>query len=194
MKLIHLLQEIQQCTKCAGVLPLPPKPIIQIDSQAKLLIIGQAPGLKAHEKHLPFSDKSGDRLRQWLNLDEETFYDSSKVAVMPMGFCYPGKGKNGDLPPLKQCAQTWHQALLAQLPNLQLILLIGQYAQTHYLKDTDFFKQHSNLTQRVKYTRQAPKPFICLPHPSPRNQIWLKKNPWFEGETLPYLQKQLALL
>jgi uracil-DNA glycosylase len=125
-------------------------------------------------------------------MDSDTFYDPNQVAMMPMGFCYPGKGKSGDLPPRKECAPKWHDALLKELPNIQTIVLIGQYAQKHYLAGSDFLKQHPTLTERVRHTQDAPDGIICLPHPSPRNQIWLKKHPWFNQDILPYLQQRLG--
>lgn len=187
----QLLNDIRTCQLCKASLPNECRPIIQASASSKILIIGQAPGIKAHDSGTPFNDASGNRLREWLNVSRETFYDSSKIAIMPMGFCYPGKGKSGDLPPLKICAPTWHQNLLKNMPNIKLTLLIGQYAQTYYLKETQFFKTYNNLTLRVQHSHEAPQGLICLPHPSPRNQIWLKKNPWFEANNLPHLQKQV---
>jgi len=194
MKRIPLLDDIQQCRLCEDVLPNKPRPILQASHEATLLIIGQAPGLKAHESHRPFTDASGHRLRSWLNMDEPEFYDETKVAIMPMGFCYPGKAKSGDKGPSKLCAPKWHQSLIDTMHQTKLILLIGAYAQNYYLSGTEFYRNHANLTERVKNTQSAPSNFICLPHPSPRNQIWLKKNPWFNLETLPYLQQRLRQL
>ena len=186
-----LYKQIKQCTVCSAHLPLPPNPIIQLNEQADILIIGQAPGIKAHESGKAWNDASGQRLRQWLNMDEAQFYNPEKIAIMPMGFCYPGKGKSGDLPPRKECAGTWHEQILQALPNIKLTLLIGQYAQKHYLKGTDFGHHFKTLTEKVRNTQKAPQGIICLPHPSPRNQIWLKKHPWFINDILPYLHSQL---
>ncbi|MDR9827718.1 uracil-DNA glycosylase family protein [Vibrio sp. FNV 38] len=189
-ELSELLEKIRQCTTCSADLPCGAQPIIQAHSEAKLLIIGQAPGLKVHQSGIPWNDASGDRLRHWLNMDKDQFYDSAKVAIVPMGLCYPGKGKSGDLPPRKECAPLWHQALLNHLPNIQLTLLIGQYAQKHYLAD-----KPKTLTETVKmYQQWQPQSLFPLPHPSPRNQIWLKKNPWFEEQVLPELHQRLNFI
>lgn len=189
-----LLTKIQSCDICRSHLPLGVRPVIQLASSAQLLIIGQAPGKKVHETGIPFNDPSGDRLREWLGLDITAFYDPFKVAIMPMGFCYPGKGKSGDLPPRKECAPQWHQSILEKLPNIKTTLLIGQYAQNYYLGNTEFGKRHHSLTERVKNTQSLNHSTICLPHPSPRNQIWLKKNTWFEEDILPYLRNQIKKL
>lgn len=186
-----LIQQIHQCEICAPSLEHGCRPVVQADPNAKLLIIGQAPGLKVHHTGIAFNDPSGDRLRQWMGIDKATFYQADKIAIMPMGFCYPGKGKSGDLPPRKECAPQWHQALLAQLPNIELVLLIGQYAQQYYLDN-----KPSTLTETVKNWQQwaqlNSKPsYLPLPHPSPRNNIWLKKNPWFEEQVVPALQQQV---
>lgn len=190
--LIDLLAQIRSCTLCEEHLPLGPRPVVRANKNAQLLIIGQAPGTRVHASGIPWDDPSGDRLRQWLNVDKRTFYDESRIAIMPMGFCYTGKGKSGDLPPRKECATTWHQSLLQQLPNIQLTLLIGQYAQKHYLNDT-----YKNLTERVKHwqlQQQNNPAFIALPHPSPRNRYWLSQNPWFEQELVPMLRAQVEPL
>jgi len=165
---------------------------VSAHQQAKVLIIGQAPGTRVHANGVPWDDPSGERLRQWLGISSEVFYDTANVAIMPMGFCYPGKGKSGDLPPRKECAPQWHAALLSQLPNIQLTLLIGQYAQRYYLNDA-----HKNLTERVKGWREqlaADEHQLALPHPSPRNRHWLQKNPWFERELIPHLQDKIHRL
>lgn len=182
--LASLLNQIRACDICANNLPLGPRPVIQISASARVMIIGQAPGLKVHKTGKPWNDPSGVRLREWLNLDVDEFYDESKVAIMSMGFCYPGRGKGGDLPPRPECAPQWHNQLLELLPNIKLTLLIGQYAQNYYLKD-----QYKTLTERVMHWRDFPEHMFALPHPSPRNQIWIKKNPWFEAEAVPYLRE-----
>ncbi len=188
MELIPLLQSISHCDICEKHLPLPPKPVLQIHPSAKILIIGQAPGLKVHESGIPWNDQSGNRLRNWLGVDKTTFYDKAQFAIMPMGFCYPGKGKSGDMPPRKECAPKWHELLLRHLPNIQLILLIGLYSQNYYFKGTDFHKEHKSLTQKVQAQTDVLGRYFLLPHPSPRNQIWLKKNPWFENDTVSRLK------
>lgn len=178
-----LLKEVRACKVCEPSLPLGANPVIQASSSAKLLIIGQAPGTRVHETSIPWNDPSGNRLREWLALDKETFYDPNKIAIMPMGLCYPGKGKSGDLPPRKECAPLWHQRVLDQLPNIEMTLLIGQYAQNYYLSD-----KPKNLTETVQqWQRWAPN-CLPLPHPSPRNTLWLKKNPWFEAEVVPFIR------
>ena len=178
-----LLKEIRACKVCQPSLPLGANPVIQASSSAKLLIIGQAPGTRVHETSIPWNDPSGNRLREWLALDKETFYDPSNIAIMPMGLCYPGKGKSGDLPPRKECAPLWHQRVLEQLPNIGMTLLIGQYAQNYYLSD-----KPKTLTETVQqWQRWAPN-YLPLPHPSPRNTLWLKKNPWFEAEVVPFIR------
>lgn len=188
-----LLTAINQCRICELALELGCRPVVQAHPNAKLLIIGQAPGIKVHQSGVPFNDASGERLRLWLGMDSETFYDPTKVAIMPMGFCYPGKGKSGDLPPRKECAPQWHQALLAQLPNIEMTLLIGQYAQNYYLSNSELSGSNlgdkpKTLTETVKnWQRWAPS-YVPIPHPSPRNNIWLKKNPWFEQDVIPYIQ------
>ncbi len=188
-ELIPLLEEVRVCTLCAKYLPYAPKPIIQVGSNARLLIISQAPGIKAHQSGIPWDDASGKRLRQWLQISDENFYNADKVAILPMGFCYPGKGRSGDLPPRKECAPQWHQQLLDQLPNIGLTLFVGQYAQQYYLNDN-----YRTLTERIENWQTFPSNRFALPHPSPRNQSWFKKNPWFEQQALPALQQKLNLL
>ena len=182
-----LLTKIRQCNLCEKVLPNPPNPVLQFQHSAKVMLIGQAPGIHAHQSNTPWNDASGKRLREWLMLPETDFYNSAKIAIVPMGFCYPGKGKSGDLPPRPECASTWHEAIRNSLPQLQMTLLIGQYAQQYYLKDK------RTLTDRCRdWQLYAPK-FLVFPHPSPRNNIWLKKNPWYEEEVIPAMRKQLHL-
>ena len=165
---------------------------MQIDSAARILIIGQAPGTRVHNTGIPWNDPSGDNLRSWLGIDREQFYNDPGIAIMPMGFCYPGKGKSGDLPPRKECAPQWHEALLEQMSDVQLTLLIGNYAQAHYFSDKKLGKDgYRNLTERVHNWRQvlADKPgYWPLVHPSPRNRRWMARNPWFEAELVPELR------
>ncbi len=186
----ELLEEIRHCRACEAELPFGVNPVVQSHPDARLLIIGQAPGSKVHASGVPWDDPSGNRLRQWLGIDRECFYDAKKVAIMPMGFCYPGKGKTGDLPPRKECAPLWHQRLLQELPNVTFTLLIGQYAQAHYLK-TDHNKDLKTLTERVESWQQFVPTQLPLPHPSPRNRHWLAKHPWFEQDVVPWLQNHV---
>ncbi len=183
-----VIQEIQQCRLCEANLPLGANPVVRGKQGARLMIIGQAPGTKVHHSSIPWNDASGDRLREWLQISRDVFYDQDKIAIMPMGFCYPGKGNSGDLPPRKECAPTWHRRLLDTLPKLQLTLLIGQYAQQYYLADS------KNLTERVKNYQTYLPDYFALPHPSPRNNIWLKKHPWFETTLLPDLRQRVRCI
>jgi uracil-DNA glycosylase len=185
-----LSQQIDGCTICSDSLPLGPKPIFRIDPAAKIVIISQAPGRLAHLSGIPWDDPSGNRLRSWLGADEATFYDSQNFAIVPMGFCYPGKGKSGDLPPRKECAPQWHSSILKMMPNIQLTLLIGQYAQKAYLGT----RRKKNLTETVFAFEDYWPEIIPLPHPSPLNARWRKKNDWFEERVLPILQDKVAQL
>lgn len=179
-----LIASIHRCTICAHELELGPRPIIAVHPDCKILIIGQAPGSIVHRTGIPWNDKSGDNLRKWMGITESTFYDPSKIGIVPMGFCYPGKGKSGDLPPRKECAPQWHAPLIDHLKNVELILLIGNYAQGYYLKDS----KHKTLTATVRDFRSFLPRYFVLPHPSPRNNIWQKKNEWFAHEVLPHLR------
>ncbi|MGO3798364.1 MAG: uracil-DNA glycosylase family protein [Vibrio casei] len=180
------MKQVSQCQICAPHLAQGCRPVLQVNPQATVLIIGQAPGLKVHKSGIPFDDASGERLRLWMGIDQYTFYQAEKLAIMPMGLCYPGRGKSGDLPPRKECAPQWHPTILEHLPNIKLILLIGQYAQQAYLEN-----KPKTLTETVQAWQQWAPKYIPLPHPSPRNNIWLKKNPWFEHDVLPYLQQRI---
>ena len=180
-----LVKEIKACNLCTNHLPLGPRPVIQVGSLARILIVGQAPGRRVHETGIPFNDPSGERLRLWMGINKEEFYDKDKVALVPMGFCFPGTGKSGDLPPRPECADTWREKLLEQLPNIELTIVIGQYAQGWHFGSSN--KQ--NLTKTVKSWKEFWPNAIPLPHPSPRNNIWLRKNAWFEDEVIPALQK-----
>jgi len=182
-----LLKEVRACRLCAERLPLGPRPVLRMASTARLLIIGQAPGTKVHETGIPWNDRSGDRLRQWLAIDRDIFYDEARIAIMPMGFCYPGVDKNGgDLPPLRECAPKWHGPLRAQLPGIELTLLVGSYAQAHYLGE----RRKATMTETVRAWRDYGPEFLPLPHPSWRNTGWLKKNPWFAEELVPVLRRR----
>lgn len=182
----QLLQAVRSCTLCAAHLPQRPRPVLQASLKARILIAGQAPGKKVDLSGIPFDDASGDRLRQWLGLEAKVFYDPDIIAILPMGFCYPGRGRSGDLPPRPECAPTWRKLLLEQMPNLQLTLAIGQYAQAWHLQ------QRATLTETVRAWRDyGPVP---LPHPSPRNNLWLRRNPWFEEQLLPPLRARIAAL
>lgn len=182
-----LLSNVKNCNTCVGALPNPPRPIIQFSPSCAVLIIGQAPGIKAHDTMKPWNDASGERLRSWLGIDDMTFYNPLKIAIIPMGFCYPGKAKSGDLPPRRECAPQWHNQLISKLPT-HVTFLIGQYAQNYYLQDK------LTLTKRVKNWRAYQPDYFVLPHPSPRNNIWLKRNPWFEAEVLPKIRQRVSTL
>jgi uracil-DNA glycosylase len=179
-----LLTQIRACTLCAAHLPLGPRPVVQADARARILIAGQAPGTKVHATGIPFNDPSGDRLRTWLGLSREVFYDETQVALVPMGFCYPGRGISGDLPPRPECAVTWRADLLAQLPHVQLTIVLGRYALDYHLPDS----KRASVTECVQDWRKHGPHVLPLPHPSPRNTMWLRRNPWFEAELLPELR------
>lgn len=182
-----LLPQVRACRICEHALPHGPRPVVQISRTAVILIAGQAPGRRVHETGIPFDDPSGERLRQWLGIGRDTFYDAGKIALLPMGFCYPGTGRNGDLPPRAECAPAWRAALLANLPKLQLTIVIGQYAQAYHLKNA-----RQSVTDAVRAWKSYWPGQIPLPHPSPRNQMWVKKNPWFTHEVLPALKQRVA--
>lgn len=188
-----LLRQIRACDVCAKDLPLGPRPVLNFHPESKVLIVGQAPGTKVHKTGLPWNDPSGDRLRSWMDISQEEFYDVSKYAIVPMGYCYPGKGKSGDLPPRKECEELWLEKILASVSNVELVLVIGQYAHAYYIEDRE-----KTLTETVRawkrYTKKSKNQkyrVFPLPHPSPRNYHWLQKNPWFEKELIPDLRKAL---
>ncbi len=185
-----LLHSIRQCRICEAHLPLGPRPVATGHPDSKIVIIGQAPGTKVHQSGIPWDDASGRQLRKWLDVSTEAFYDESKFAIIPMGFCYPGKGKSGDLPPRKECAPQWHQALFDEMKQVELVILIGMYAQKYYLKE----KAKRTLTETVANYKDYLPQYFVLPHPSPRNRFWLTKNPWFEKEVLPELKKRIKQL
>ena len=182
-----LLAEISACTICAAHLPHGVRPVLQIHPQARVLIAGQAPGRKVHASGVPFDDASGNRLREWMGVPREVFYDSKQVAILPMGFCFPGTGKSGDLPPRPECAPAWRKQLLDHLHQLEVTLVVGQYAQAYHMEE-----KRSSLTETVRDWRSCWPKMIPLPHPSPRNNLWLARNPWFEKELLPRLRRRVS--
>lgn len=185
----RLLARARACTLCAPVLPLGPRPVIRGTPSARLMIISQAPGTRVHETGLSFNDPSGDRLRDWLGIDRETFYDERRIAIMPMGFCYPGRDpKGGDLPPRPECAPLWHPSLRPAFTGVELTLLVGSYAQRRYLP------RGRSMTETVAAWRDFLPEFLPLPHPSWRNTAWIRRNPWFERALLPELRRRVAAL
>ena len=184
------IEEIKQCRICEAHLPMGPRPVFRIHPEAKIAIISQAPGRKVHLSGIAWADQSGDRLRDWLGVDKDTFYNTPHFAIIPMGFCYPGKGKSGDLPPRKECAPQWHSTLWKMLPNIELSLIIGQYAQKYYLGSN----RKKNLTETVRsYEEYLPK-YIPLPHPSPINIRWRRKNEWFEEDVVPIVRQKVQAI
>jgi len=184
----HLLQEVKNCKICSAYIE--PRPVISANKSSKIIIIGQAPGSVVHRTGIPWNDKSGNNLRNWMNIEDDIFYDTSKFGIIPMGFCYPGKGKTGDLPPRKECAPLWHKPVLDEMSNVELILLIGKYAQDYYLKK----EAKRTLTETVQSFELYLPQFFVLPHPSPRNNIWMKKNPWFKTDVLPSLKNKIETI
>lgn len=182
-----LASEVRSCRLCEKHLPHPPRPVIQIHPNARILIAGQAPGRKVQASGIPFDDASGDRLRDWMGITKDVFYDPQQVAIVPMGFCFPGTGKSGDLPPRPECAETWRERVLDQLPNIESTLVIGKYAQDYH-----FNHSAKTVTELVNNWQEYWPDRIPLPHPSPRNNLWLRKNPGFESELIPRLQTQIA--
>lgn len=184
--LTDLLGDVRACTLCPD-LPLGPRPVLQAHAQAPLLIIGQAPGTRVHATGVPWNDRSGDTLRHWLDVSHAAFYDPTRFAIVPMGLCYPGRGPGGDLPPRPECAPRWHPPLLEALPNIELTLLVGRYAQDRYLDAGT-----SSVSERVRdFRRHLQDGYLPLPHPSPRNRRWLRERPWFETEVVPELRRQV---
>ncbi|NNM10977.1 MAG: uracil-DNA glycosylase family protein [Pseudomonadales bacterium] len=186
-RLSSLLNDVRNCTLCEKNLPLGARPILQLHQSARILIAGQAPGKKVHESGIPFDDASGEHLREWLGISHDEFYNPELVAILPMGFCYPGSGKSGDLPPRPECAPAWRDQLLGHLTDLQLTIVLGAYAQKYH-----FGQAGSSVTELVKSWRIYWPEVIPLPHPSPRNNIWLSKNPWFEVELLPLIKQRVS--
>ena len=185
-----LLTAVRSCRVCEAHLPLGPRPVLQAGTTARILIVGQAPGVRAHTSGVPWDDPSGERLRAWTGLNTSLFYDASKIAIVPMGFCYPGRGLGGDLPPRRECAALWLDHLLVQLPNIELTLLIGLHAQRHFLGR----HRKATLTETVKAWREFSPKYMPLPHPSPRNTPWFQRNPWFDEDLLPVLKQRVRTL
>ena len=191
MTLRQLLREVHVCRFCEADLPFGPRPVLRLASTARLLIVGQAPGRRVHQSGVPWDDASGTRLREWMMLDIRDFYDEARVAILPIGSCYPGAGKNGgDKPPRPECARLWHKRLLEHLPDVQLTLLVGQYAQRHYLGS----RRRASMTETVKAFPEYGPQFFPLPHPSWRCALWIRKHPWFESVTIPELRKAVREL
>jgi len=195
-KLDRLTADIRACRLCVESplktpLPHEPRPVLRVSPTARICIAGQAPGTRVHASGMPFTDPSGDRLRDWMGVTPDEFYDAARIAIVPMGFCFPGlNAKGGDLPPRRECAETWHEPLFKHLPQLELILLVGQYAQAWHLGRT----RKVSLTETVAAWREYQPRFIPLPHPSWRNNAWIKKNPWFEEDLLPVLKRDVRRL
>jgi len=185
-----LLEAVRACEVCKPHLPLGCRPVLRAGADARILIVGQAPGTRVHASGVPWDDASGRRLREWMGVDSETFYDESQISIIPMGYCYPGRGRGGDLPPRRECAELWLDQLIDALPNIELTLLIGQYAQRHFLKN----KRKNTLTQTVLNWRDYGPKYIPLPHPSPRNTHWFQRHEWFERDLLPELRAQIRPL
>jgi uracil-DNA glycosylase len=185
-----LLAAARACHACAAHLPLGPRPIVQAGATARILVVGQAPGTQAHASGIPWSDRSGERLRDWMGIDAATFYDAGRIAIVPMGLCYPGRGASGDRPPRRECAPLWMDRLLAQLPAIELTMLVGRYAQARFLRGTE----RASVTANTRDWRAHAPRVIPLPHPSPRNIAWFKANPWFEDELLPVLRCRVGAL
>ena len=184
-----LMARVRACDLCAAALPHGPRPVLQADPAARILIAGQAPGRKVHESGVPFDDASGDRLREWLGVDRDVFYNPTRIAILPMGFCYPGTGPSGDLPPRPECAPAWRDSLISRLSALELTVILGRHAMAYH------FAGHSrSLTEQVASWRNSLPQLLVLPHPSPRNNRWLKKNPWFEAEVIPELQARVGAI
>ena len=184
-----LLTAVRQCRACANQLPLGPRPVLRAAQSARLLIVGQAPGLRVHRSGIPWDDASGKTLRAWMGIDADLFYDESRIAIIPVGYCYPGRGKGGDLPPRKECAQLWLAQLLAHLPRIELTLLIGLHAQQRFLGK----RRKATLTQTVRAWREYQPAYLPLPHPSARNTPWFQRNPWFKTELLPALRARVEV-
>lgn len=185
-----LLHQVRTCRVCEAHLPLGPRPVLQAHASARILVVGQAPGRRVHETGIPWDDASGERLRAWMGIDERTFYDPAKVAIIPIGLCYPGRGEGGDRPPRRECATLWLAPLMAQLAHVETTLLIGTHAQRHFLGP----RRKSSLAETTRAWREYAPRFTPLPHPSPRNQPWFVRHPWFESQALPALRARVRAL
>jgi uracil-DNA glycosylase len=185
-----LLADVRRCRLCAGHLPFGPRPVLQVDPRARILIAGQAPGRRVHESGVPFQDASGERLRDWMGIDATVFYDAARVAILPMGFCYPGAGRSGDRPPRPECAPAWRSRLLATMPAIEITLVVGRYALDYHLGQ----RQKPTLTETVRAWRDFWPTLLPLPHPSPRNNLWLRRHAWFAREVLPALRRRVHAL
>jgi uracil-DNA glycosylase len=185
-----LLAEVRACRACEADLPLGPRPVLQAHASARVLVVGQAPGRRVHETGIPWDDASGRRLRDWMGVDEAAFYDATRIAIIPMAYCYPGRGASGDLPPRRECAELWLSHLLARLPRIELTLLIGHHAQRHFLGP----QRKPTLADTVSTWRDYAPRYLPLPHPSPRNQPWLARHPWFERDVLGTLRTRVRSL
>ncbi len=200
-QLTQLAQQIRACRRCvdaplAAPLPHEPRPVLRVSTTARILVAGQAPGVRVHASGVPFDDRSGDRLRDWMNVDRATFYDEARIAIVPMGFCFPGlDAKGSDLPPRPECQRLWHDDLMRALPQVELILLIGRYAQLYHLARLGYANFDRKMTEHVENWRhlsQSSPKIFPLPHPSWRNTGWIKRNPWFENDVLPALKHEIA--
>lgn len=185
-----LLAAVRRCRACEAHLPLGPRPVLRASETARILVVGQAPERRVHETGIPWDDPSGERLRTWMGVDQEVFYDESRIAIIPMGYCYPGRGHGGDLPPRRECATLWLDQLLARLPRIELTLLIGQYAQRHFLGS----RRKPSLAHTVRAWQEYGPQYVPLPHPSPRNQPWFTHHPWFERQLVPVLRARINAL
>ena len=185
-----LLAAVRSCRACEAHLPLGPRPVLRAGATARILVVGQAPAVRVHNTGIPWDDPSGDRLRAWMGVDKDVFYDESRIAIIPMGYCYPGRGNGGDMPPRRECATLWLDQLLARLPRIELTLLIGQYAQRHFLGT----RRKRSLTETVKGWEEYGPDYFPLPHPSPRNQPWFRRHPWFEQGLVPELGARVNAL
>lgn len=185
-----LLAAVRACRACEAHLPLGPRPVLSAGATARILVVGQAPGLRVHRTGVPWDDPSGDRLRAWMGVDKDTFYDASRIAIIPMGYCYPGRGTGGDMPPRHECATLWLDQLLARLPRIELTLLIGQYAQRHFLGS----RRKASLAETARAWQEYTPQYLPLPHPSPRNQPWFKRHRWFERDIVPVLRARVNAL
>jgi uracil-DNA glycosylase len=185
-----LLAAVRDCRACEAHLPLGPRPVLRAGEPARILLVGQAPGVRVHTTGIPWGDPSGVRLRAWMGVESDVFYDESRIAIIPMGYCYPGRGNRGDMPPRRECATLWLDHLLAKLPRIELTLLIGQYAQRHFLAS----RRKPSLAETAKAWREYAPQYIPLPHPSPRNQPWFKRHAWFEEQLIPMLQSRIKTI